>query len=231
MVNKTYYTKISGDELLNARTDDLLMSDILKRLEKYITYVSGQIYQFYGIKFDRSIDFEDVQCFCRINIMRSIRYFNPGQYNKKKDKRHREYYKDGFMYIYHTTNKWIRKMKTHQDRKKRIPPCIIDSMEQPIRWNDNDILIGDLVICNIKEKDKKNEAVSMILSFYINSVLKHFEHKSANGIRLYEIVYALIQTNKDIKTISKEFKINYNKLKKIITSYIVPELKNITFGD
>ena len=224
-----YYTNITREEIIKAKTNNKVLEGILDKLKPYIFYISGKIYYYYGAKYDNSISKEDLFGFVQSNIMSSIRlYYNPKKYIRGKDKNNK--YKDGFYYINKVTEKLIRHYWIRYHRQKRIPPEYVISIDDFINsYDNNSLTVGSTLFYN-----KQHE----LKSIFIEQILMYFKENNeiVNGISIYNLVKDIISVDMPlydsklkfagIEELAKKYKTSVEVIESIIKSKIVQPFVN-----
>jgi len=203
-----YKTYITQEEMLAAKNDDVILMDIMSRIDLYVHKVVEIMYNKYGGRYDSAVSREDLYCFCQYNIVAGIRsYYHPERYNPKLDKK--GIYKNGFTFIVNITNKFIKYFWKHRNRQKRIPLEMISSLDKIL--DDSDTALSDF----LGKRDDIRET-------YIGPTLDHFKKKSKiNGISPYEVVKEILTNHPTYTILAKHFGITSKEMKKVILSAIV----------
>ena len=220
---KGYYTKITAEDMIAAKTNDEVLMNIMNRLAPYINYISDIMYRNYGGEYDGASSREDLNSFCSINIATSIRkYYHPEKYNKRKDKKGNEYYKDGFSFVCQVSKRLLKYWWRYHRRQKRIPPEIIISLDSPINPDEGQtITVGDMISHTSVDAMKNPRISEKILTYF----KKH--NKKIGKIYTYTLATHIIKDNWSPSEISTYYKISKPKVEKIIKEKFVDKLKSI----
>lgn len=207
--------------MLKARTDDVVLMNIMNRLQPYINYITDIMYRNYGGRYDNLNSREDLHSFVSINILKAIRkYYHPEKYDDKKDKKKKKYFKDGFSYICQVSKQLLKYWWRYHRRQKRIPPEIIISLSSPINPDqENSLTVGDLILN--WDKDMKN-------SFIADKILSYFKkhNKRIGRLTWYSLAKHIMNDNQGYKELAKFYGIPEKKMKEIIKEF-VNKLKGI----
>ena len=216
-----YYTKISSDEMILARTDDRVLTSILERLQPYAGYIAEIMYRAYGGDLDHSISREDLHSYCMMNFLIAIKkYYHPKRYRKSKDKNKTRNYQDGFGFICQIAKYRVKSIWRLRRWKKRIPLQHILSLDAPINTElDNSPTIGDMLVTHpIEKKD------SYILDLLLCHLKKH--DKIMFGISTYDITKCMLEYGFDAMELSKRYGIPVSKVREIMVESVVHVLKD-----
>ena len=221
---KLWRTNISVEEMILAKTDDVKMMEILNRVDPYIKFISYKISTVYGLEHDYSWSMEDIESFCRVNIIAAIRYYNPSKYDKKKDKRGIN--NNGFAYIVNTTDRWIKKLydfyhpryHSKDGMQKRIPIEKIDSVETPVYWNNEIMVLGDTLKSHDKYTCEYYDVMKIILEYL------RINDRIINNISVYDVTIDLFVNNLSHDRIAKKHNISTKDFKLFLKKEIIRHL-------
>lgn len=120
-----YYTVISIQDMLKAKTDDVVLMQIMDKIGPYAGHIVEIMYSNYGAKYDAALSREDIKAYYISNLILAIRkYFNP-RYDPKKDTNGN--YRNGFTYITSVSKRLVKHFWFYHHKKRRIP---LDAMRQ-----------------------------------------------------------------------------------------------------
>lgn len=120
-----YYTIITIEEMLKAKTDDAMLMEIIQRIGPYMSYIIEIMYHNYGAKYDAAISRDDIRAYYISSLTIAIRkYFKP-VYDPRKDTNGN--YRNGFTYITAVSKRLVKHFWFYHHKKRRIP---LDAMRQ-----------------------------------------------------------------------------------------------------
>ena len=206
----SYYTKITIEEMLLAKTDEDTLLAILKRIDKYLLYVVEKMYHVYGARHDPALTREDLYEFCKINIIRGIKhYYHPERYMKGKDASGN--YLDGFTFIVNITNRFVKYYWKYHHRKKRIPPELITSLNVPVVQGEHIVMLDVLG----ESDDTDTEFRDYLIQAFAEN------DRKIRSFTLKELIGDIVERNLNYKQIAKKYRIKPSVMRQIIRENIV----------
>jgi hypothetical protein len=203
---KRFYTKITKEEMIRAKTDKEFAGEILDRVDKFLRHIANIMYDFYGAKYDNALEREDILSFLKMSVLQAIQAYSPEKYDASKDETGNKVYLDGFRYISQMAKRFIKYFFNYHHRQKRIPP------ENMMPLEPNFLMVDE------EKHDDFN-----FLENIVEEMLSRFEGCYYKDIHVYDIMKLLVEGYSHDE-IAAELGIARRLVEKIISDNIEPGL-------